>query len=240
MGTDSPPAPLAILYEDRHCLIVAKPARLLTASDKTGDQTLFALARAYHLGRQADGKKGYFAPLHFLDRPVSGVVMFALSSKAAARLSAQLRERRVDKVYLAIVEGAPLGPAGVLEDWLLKDHQANVVTAVAQGTPEAKKSRLAYRLLARRGGLSLLEIRPETGRSHQIRVQLASRGMPIYGDRKYGASVSCGGQIALHARAVTFEHPVQRTPVTVTAPLPANWDEIWPRITDVQEAEADA
>ena len=228
--------PLDILYEDGHCLVVAKPPRLLTASDRTGDETLLARARAFHAGRQAPGKKGYVAPIHMLDRPVSGVVLFALSSKAAGRLSEQFRSRRTEKVYRAIVEGAPAQPSGVLEDWLLKDRDANVVTVVPPGTPEAKPCRLAFRRLAQAGGLTLLEIRPETGRSHQIRVQLASRGLPIYGDVKYGASRGWDGVIALHALSLTFDHPVQKTPVTVTAPLPDGWRKIWPGDLDVQEA----
>ena len=228
--------PLDILYEDGHCLVVVKPPRVLTASDRTGDETLLARARAFHAARQAPGKKGYVAPVHMLDRPVSGVVLFALSSKAAARLSDQFRSRRTGKVYRAVVEGDPPAAAGVLEDWLLKDRDANVVTVVPPGTAGAKPCRLAFRRLARAGALTLLEIRPETGRSHQIRVQLASRGLPIYGDVKYGASRGWDGVIALHALSLTFDHPVRKTPVTVTAPLPESWRAIWPgELPDVQE-----
>jgi 23S rRNA pseudouridine1911/1915/1917 synthase len=240
-GQGSHHVPLQILFEDHHVLAVAKPARVLTAGDDTGDETLLAMAREYHSARQAPGKKGYLAPLHFLDRPVSGVVLFALSSKAAARVTAQFRERRITKVYWAIVEGEPAAGEGVvLGDWLLKDPETNVTTAVTPGTPGAKASRLSYRLLARRGDLSLIEVRPETGRSHQIRVQLASRGLPIFGDRKYGAASSWDGMIALHALTVTFAHPVGKHPVSVAAPLPASWRGVWPSAmpggVDVQEA----
>jgi 23S rRNA pseudouridine1911/1915/1917 synthase len=198
----SPSPALQVLFEDRHCLVVAKPARLLTASDKTGDETLIGLARAYNASRQAEGKKGYLAPLHFLDRPVSGVVMFAQSSKAASRLSAQLREGRIEKTYLAVVCGPAPGAAGLLEDWLLKDKAENVVTVVPPGTALAKPCKLGFRRLGARGEHTYLELSPKTGRSHQIRVQLASRGMPIFGDKKYGAPAAWDGMIALHARRV--------------------------------------
>jgi 23S rRNA pseudouridine1911/1915/1917 synthase len=228
---------LTILYEDKHCLVAAKPARLLTASDETGDETLLAQARAYHFARQAPGKKGYLVPVHFLDRPVSGAVIFALSSKAAARLGAQLKGRAMEKVYCALVEGKAPAPSGELSDWLLKDHDANLVTVVPPGTADAKACKLAYRVLAEHGGLTLLEVRPATGRSHQIRVQLSSRGMPIFGDVKYGASAPWDGRIALHAWSVTFAHPVGQAPVTVTAPVPPYWAELGVRLPLVREKE---
>ena len=228
--------PFTVLFEDNHCLVVAKSARLLVASDDTGDETLLGLLRIYNESNQAEGKKGYVAPLHFLDRPVSGVVMFAKSSKAASRLSEDFRTRRIDKVYRAVVEGYPRDSDGRYEDWLLKDKDANFVKVVAPQTPGAKPCQLRCRLLARHGHLSLLDIHPYTGRSHQIRVQLSSRGMPIVGDTKYGASRPWDGAIALHARRVTFTHPVSKDRLTVEAPLPPSWQELWPRITDVQEA----
>jgi 23S rRNA pseudouridine1911/1915/1917 synthase len=228
--------PFNVLFEDNHCLVVAKSARLLVASDDTGDETLLGLLRIYNEANQAPGKKGYVAPLHFLDRPVSGVVMFAKSSKAASRLSEDFRTRRIDKVYRAVVEGCPRDPDGLYDDWLLKDKDANFVKVVGPQTPGAKPCQLRCRLLARHGPLSLLDIHPYTGRSHQIRVQLSSRGLPIFGDTKYGASRPWDGAIALHARQVTFTHPVSKDRLTVEAPLPPVWQELWPRITDVQEA----
>lgn len=229
-------APFTVLFEDHHCLVVAKPSRLLVASDATGDATLLALVRAAHAAQLAPGKKGYLVPLHFLDRPVSGVVMFAKSSKAASRLSADFRGGRIEKVYRAVVEGYPRETDALFEDWLLKDKEANRVKVVRAGTPHAKACRLRCRVLARHGNLSLLDIRPYTGRSHQIRVQLSSRGMAIYGDVKYGSSTPWDGAIALHARHVTFSHPVSKESLTITATLPPSWDELWPRINDVQEA----
>lgn len=219
--------PLEVLFEDKHCLVVMKPARLLTASDKTGDETLIELARAHNAAKQAEGKKGYLVPLHFLDRPVSGVVMLAASSKAASRLNEQFRAGKIEKVYLAVVEGTPADAEGVLEDWLLKDKDDNVTTVAKPHTPGAKASRLAYKKLKAAKGLTLLEVRPHTGRSHQIRVQLSSRGWPIVGDVKYGSKRAWDGMIALHAHRVTFTHPVDKTPVTVKAELPDYWQTLW-------------
>ncbi len=226
-----PPTPpnLEIAYCDRHCLVVVKPARMLTASDKTGDETLINCARAWNAATQAEGKTGYLAPLHMLDRPVSGVVMFARSSKAAARLAEQFREGKIRKTYLAIVEDpdclAPEAEA-IFEDWLLKDHRTNVVRCVAPRTPEAKPCTLAMRRITHQNGLSLVEVRPLTGRSHQIRVQLASRGFPIVGDLKYGASREFDQAIALHARHVSFTHPISKEVLTASAPPPAAWESL--------------
>ncbi len=219
--------PLQVLYEDKHCLVVMKPARLLTASDKTGDETLIEQARAYNAAKQAEGKKGYLVPLHFLDRPVSGVVMLAASSKAATRLNEQFRAGKIEKVYLAVVEGSPAAGEGELEDWLLKDKDDNVTTVVPARTEGSKASRLGYKRLKTAGGLTLLEVRPHTGRSHQIRVQLSSRGWPIVGDTKYGSQRVWDGMIALHALQVTFMHPVDKTKVTVKAELPDYWKSLW-------------
>lgn len=218
---------LEILFEDKHCLVVNKPARLLTASDKTGDVTLLSLLREYNQGKQAEGKKGYLVPLHFLDRPVSGVVMFAVSSKAASRLSAGFRERKIEKIYHAIVEGKPTALEDELHDYLLKNHETNVVAVVRPGTPEAKACSLGFKLLKTAGGRSLLEIKPHTGRSHQIRVQLASRQLPIFGDVKYGASQAFDGAIALHAKTVKFVHPVTKELMEISAPIPKSWSSIW-------------
>ncbi|QDU46244.1 Ribosomal large subunit pseudouridine synthase A [Symmachiella dynata] len=219
-------APLEILYADNHCLAVAKPAKLLTAGDRTGDDTLLARSKAYV--KQTYGKPGnvYLGIVQRLDRPTSGVVLFARTSKAAARLTKQFRDRTIEKTYLAIVEGNS-GPGDAeLVDWLKKDEARNVVSVTEPGATGGKQSRLRYRVLKRSGGRTLLEVRPLTGRSHQIRVQLSSRKMPIVGDRKYGARVGLGGKIALHAASLTFEHPTRREMLTVTAELPDYFDDL--------------
>lgn len=223
------PRPLTeaeILFEDNHCLAVLKPARVLTAGDETGDVSLLDLARDFLKQKYEKPGRVFLGLVHRLDRPVSGVVLFAKTSKAAARLSEEFRERRVEKIYQALVTGTVADRDGELVDWLIKDRTQNLVELAAPQAPGAKLARLRYRRLRAAGGHTLLEVRPETGRSHQIRVQLAAHGLPIVGDRKYGSERGLKGAIALHAATLTFEHPVRHEPVTVTAPLPGFWNEL--------------
>jgi 23S rRNA pseudouridine1911/1915/1917 synthase len=150
--------------------------------------------------------------------------LFARTSKAAARLSGQFREGAVEKVYWGVVERELPAPAGSLTDWLRKDETRGVVEAVAPDTPGAKNAVTHYHRKAAHGRLCWLELRPQTGRTHQLRVQLSRRGHPIVGDHKYGSEeVFPAGGIALHARALTFLHPVRHEPVTLTAELPRSW-----------------
>lgn len=219
---------LEILYEDNHCLAVNKPAGLLSQGDQTGDPNLAALAAAYLKERYGKPGKAYIGLVHRLDRPTSGVVVLARTSKAASRLSQQFRTGEVSKVYWAVVEGTPSPPEGRWEDRLEKDRTANRVRVIDPGDGAGQESRVDYRLLRRQGAWSLLELRPATGRSHQLRVQLAHRGLPIVGDRKYGSRTALkaadgGRRIALHARAVCFRHPTRAERITIFAPLPADW-----------------
>jgi 23S rRNA pseudouridine1911/1915/1917 synthase len=166
--------------------------------------------------------------VHRLDRPTSGVMVLARTSKAASRLSEQFRDGAVEKTYVAVVEGAPAEEAGSWTDVLLKDEERNVVTVVPEGTPGSRPATLDYRVLGRAGGRSMIELRPRTGRSHQIRVQLAVRGLPIVGDRKYGARSTLIAEdgkprVALHAAGLTFSHPTRREAISVTATVPADW-----------------
>src|SRR5258707_681796 len=164
---------LDVIYEDNHCLAVVKPARRLTVGDATGDASLLDLAKAYLKEKYNKPGNVFVGLVHRLDRPVSGVVLFARTSKAAARLSEQFREGTVCKTYRAIVEGTVMPKSGEFEDWLLKNQETNTTRAVPPETPSARHSRLRFRRLATASGLSLLEITPQTGRSHQIRVQLS-------------------------------------------------------------------
>jgi 23S rRNA pseudouridine1911/1915/1917 synthase len=201
---------------------------MLVAGDRTGDESLLELAREYLKTKYGKPGEVYLGLVHRLDRPVSGVVLFARTSKAAARLSEQFRAGTIRKTYQALVEGEVIAAAGELCDWLIKNEETNVVRVAGAQMVDARKSTLRYRRLESERlktgeGVTLLEVTPLTGRSHQIRVQLAHAGHPIHGDAKYGARHGGGGTIALHAAELTFEHPVRHEPVTVTSPTPAAW-----------------
>lgn len=220
-----------ILFEDNHCLAVAKPAPLLTQGVPPGIPTLEAMVKAYLKERYHKPGNVYLGIPHRLDRPVSGVVLFARNTKAAQRLAEQFQLRQVTKVYWAAVEGEVRPEEGTWEDWLLKLPEQSRAERVEAGTPGARRAVLQYRRLESRPGITLLEIRPETGRMHQIRVQAACRGWPIQGDVLYGSRMSFGPPatlprdrvIALHARSLTFLHPIHYEPIAVTAPLPETW-----------------
>ena len=215
--------PFEILLEDNHCLAVAKPAGALTTHYQGREETVDRALKAYL--KEKHGKPGnvYLGVVHRLDKPVSGVLLFARTSKAAARLAEQFREGSVEKVYWAVVEGELGRQAGTLEDWLLKDEQRGRVEIVEPRTEGARQAVLHYQLRGQHGGLSWLELRPQTGRRHQLRTQLAHHDFPIYGDAKYGAVHTFSPGIALHARSLTFLHPVRYEPVTLTAEVPRSW-----------------
>jgi 23S rRNA pseudouridine1911/1915/1917 synthase len=232
---------LHILFEDNHCLAVVKPAPLLTQGVPPGIPTLEAMVKAYLKERYHKPGNVYLGIPHRLDRPVSGVVVFARNTKAARRLAEQFHKRQVRKVYWAIVERSAAGelpPAeGVWQDWLLKIKDESRTERVSADTPRARLALLRYRRLREDTGGALLEIEPETGRMHQIRIQAAVRGWPVRGDVLYGARLPFGPAaehprdrlIALHARSLTFLHPIRYEPVTVTAPLPETWGEMGER-----------
>jgi 23S rRNA pseudouridine1911/1915/1917 synthase len=226
--------PLEVLYEDNHCLAVAKPAGLLTQGVPTGVPTLEAMAKDYLKEKYKKQGRVYLGIPHRLDRPVSGVVLFARSTKSAQRLAEQFRKRQVRKVYVAVVEGIVEPLEGVWDDWLLKVKDESRAELATAETPGARRARLRYCRLGTIPSGSLLEIEPETGRIHQIRVQAAARGWPIRGDFLYGARLPFGPPaelprdriIALHARTLTFMHPIKYEPITVTAPFSADWGEV--------------
>lgn len=223
-------APFEVLLEDNHLLAVNKPAGLLAQGDVTGEPSLVELAKEYLRVEYAKPGNVFVGLVHRLDRPVSGVVLLARTSKAAARLSEQFRTGQVDKRYLAVVEGFIPEEQGEWTDVLRKDERRNVVEVVEEEEEGGKEARLAFRVIGRdaRGKTTAVELRPLTGRGHQLRVQLASRGWPIVGDRKYGARSSIlardgGPRIALHAERLTFTHPTRREERSVIAQVPSDW-----------------
>jgi 23S rRNA pseudouridine1911/1915/1917 synthase len=220
---DSTPSPLEILYEDNHCLAVAKPCGVASAHFQGRDDTLDRMVKAYL--KQKHDKPGnvFLGVVHRLDKPVSGVLLFARTSKAAARLSQQFREGTVEKVYWAVVEGQVGSPAGSLEDWLLRDTETGRVEVVEPRTPQARQALLHFQRRGEHNGLTWVEVRPQTGRRHQLRVQLAHHGCPVFGDARYGSIRTFDNSIALHARQLTFLHPIRYEPITLTAEVPRLW-----------------
>ncbi len=215
------PEALTVLYEDNHLLAVLKPAGILVQGDRSGDPSLMDAAKQYI--KNAYGKPGevFLGLVHRLDRPVSGVVLFARTSKAASRLSRQWRARSVVKIYWALVHGAMKPHAGVLTSYLKEG--ARRVQAASAGEPGVKEAVLSYRTLRARGPFSLVEIHLHTGRKHQIRVQLARAGCPVVGDVRYGAPRAPEPeQIRLTARSLTFTHPTRNETLTIEAP-PPDW-----------------
>lgn len=209
-----------ILYEDNHLLAINKLPGQITQGDKTGDPCLADLAKEFL--KERDHKQGqvYCGVIHRLDRPVSGVVLLAKTSKALSRMVEKVRTREFEKHYWAVVKNAPPLPTGALENWLVKNEERNKSYVFSSARPNAKLARLEYKEVAvSDGGYHLLDINLHTGRHHQIRCQLANIGCPIKGDLKYGAERSNpDGSISLHAYSVTFEHPVRHEMITVTAP----------------------
>lgn len=218
-----------VLYEDNHIIIVNKAAGEIVQGDKTGDRPLSEDVKAYIKEKYAKPGNVFIGVVHRLDRPVAGVVMFARTSKALARLNDMFRTGDVHKTYWAIVEGVPERPEATLTHWLVRNERQNKSYAYDREVPGSKKAVLSYRLLARGDRYSLLEVHLMTGRHHQIRCQLARIGCIIRGDLKYGARRSnADGSISLLAHRVEFVHPVSKENISVEAPLPSErlWTEL--------------
>jgi 23S rRNA pseudouridine1911/1915/1917 synthase len=211
------------LYEDNHCIAVAKPAGCLSTHYDGREETLDRAVKEYVKEKYQKPGNVFLGIVHRLDRPVSGVLLFARTSKGASRLARQFREGTVEKTYWAVVDGEAGPTAGTLEDWLRKDKDAQRVEVVEPREKGARQALLHYQRKAVHGGLTLVELRPQTGRTHQLRVQLAHHGQPIYGDAKYGSLHTFHRAIALHARSLTFLHPIRYEPLTVTAEVPREW-----------------
>jgi len=215
-----------ILYEDNHIIIVNKRSSDLVQGDSTGDEPLDSIIRDYIKQKYSKPGEVFLGVVHRLDRPVSGCVVYARTSKALSRLSELFRSREVRKIYWAVVTARPPAEEGTLHDYLKKNEKQNKSYVYDTEVKGSKPAELSYRLLARSERYYLLEVDLHTGRHHQIRAQLAAAGCPVKGDLKYGARRSNeGGGISLHSRRISFIHPVKKTEVSAEAPLPD--DRIW-------------
>lgn len=211
-----------VLYEDNHIIIVNKASSEIVQGDKTGDMPLSEMVKAYIKEKYNKPGAVFLGVVHRLDRPVSGVVVFARTSKALERLNAMFREGgRIKKTYWALVKNRPANTEGELVHYLVRNEQQNKSYAYDTERSGAKRSVLTYRLLGSMENYHLLEVNLQTGRHHQIRCQLAKMGSPIKGDIKYGAQrTNADGSICLHARRIRFEHPVSKLMIDVVAPVP--------------------
>jgi 23S rRNA pseudouridine1911/1915/1917 synthase len=222
---------LEVLYEDNHLLAVNKPAMLPTMGVADDRPSLLTTAKQYIRTKYSKPGNVFLGIVSRLDAPVTGVVLLARTSKAAARLAKQFRERDVEKIYWAIVEGKMEPPDGRLIDYLRKDERHRRVHASSAAAAGSQIAELHYRTLGllpgeprlRDRSASLLQVRPHTGRKHQIRVQLSQAGFPILGDRKYGSTHRFPLGIALHARRLVARHPVSKMQIELEAPLPDAW-----------------
>lgn len=222
------------LYEDNHLLIVNKPAGLLVQGDETGDETLADLAKEYIKVKYEKPGAVFLGVVHRIDRPVSGVVVLARTSKGLERMNALFRDRKIEKTYWAITSNKPPLTQDTLVHWIKKNRKTNRVTATSKKGSDSQRAELNYQLLGRIGNYYLLKVNPLTGRPHQIRVQLAKIGCPILWDVKYGSQEkSRDGSIHLHARSIQFEHPVKKEPLRVTAAVPK--EQIWQLFKDITE-----
>jgi 23S rRNA pseudouridine1911/1915/1917 synthase len=215
--------PFEILFEDNHCLAVDKPAEIASTHFQGREETTDRIVKRYLKQKYRKPGKVFLGVVHRLDKPVSGVLLFARTSKAASRLARQFREGSIEKTYWAMVEGEVKTLAGTLEDWLYRDRDARRVRVVAPQEEGARQALLHFQRRAVHNDLTWLEVRPQTGRTHQLRVQLAHHGHPIYGDARYGSIHTFNGAIALHARSLTFLHPIRNEPITLSAEPPRPW-----------------
>jgi 23S rRNA pseudouridine1911/1915/1917 synthase len=211
---------LKIVYEDNHLIAVNKVPGLLVQGDITGDQPLVELVKKFLKDKYKKSGNVFAGLIHRIDRPVSGLVLFAKTSKALERMSKSFHEREVVKTYLAIITGN-IPPEGELAQWIIKDEKTNKSKVFKKEPPDGKSARLNYRIIAKIGVESLVEIRPHTGRPHQIRAQMASIGAPVKGDIKYGFDKpNSDKSICLHAHKLEFLHPVKKVDIVIEARPP--------------------
>ena len=221
---------MTVLYEDNHIIAVNKTCNEIVQGDKTGDMPLSEIVKAYIKEKYNKPGEVFLGVTHRLDRPTSGVVLFARTSKALTRLNEMFKSHeQIRKTYWAIVQGCPKMSEARLENWLTRNEKLNRSFIVKPSAKEAKLAILSYKALVRGDNYSLLEIDLETGRHHQIRCQLAAIGCPVKGDLKYGAKRSNpDGGICLHARKIEFIHPVSKENICIIAPIPN--DSLWQQL----------
>lgn len=221
---------MKVVYEDNHIIIVSKVSGEIVQGDKTGDEPLSETVKQYIKEKYQKPGNVFLGVVHRLDRPVSGLVVFAKTSKALSRLSGMFRDGNVTKTYWALTEKAPNDKEGTITSWLVKNEKQNKSYSYDHEVKGSKKAILKYKLIANSEKYSLLEVELLTGRHHQIRCQLASIGCIIKGDLKYGARRSnTDGSISLLARRIHFVHPVSKVDIDVVAPIPE--DRLWKDIT---------
>lgn len=220
---------LQVLYEDNHLIVINKRVGDIVQGDKTGDQPLSDVVKEYIKEKYNKPGEVYLGVVHRLDRPTTGIILFAKTSKALTRLNEMFKNRDTKKTYWAVVKDAPNEPKGILEHYLKRNPKNNTSKAHVKEVPDSKLASLDYTVIATLTNYTVLEINLHTGRHHQIRSQLSAIGSPIKGDLKYGFNRSNpDGGIHLHARKLEFIHPVAKTPVSIVAPLPdeATWNNV--------------
>ena len=211
-----------ILFEDNHILVVLKEQNLASCPDESGDENLLDLLKDYLKRTYEKPGNVYLGLVHRLDRPTGGVMVFAKTSKAAGRLAEQMKTGDFEKRYLTVLNGAPSPESGKLVNYLKKNTINNMVYLSTEGTDGAKYAALDYRVLEKRGGLALTEVKLHTGRSHQIRVQFAGIAHPVYGDMRYGGEFAIKGRLALWAYSLAFTHPVTKERMRFLSEPPAD------------------
>lgn len=217
------PSALQILYEDNHLLAVVKPPGVPTMGVPGDKLSLLTVAKQYIKEKYHKPGNVYLGIISRLDAPVTGVVLVARTSKAARRMTEQFRTRSVEKVYWALAEGIGRPPVGEWVDWVAQDERHRRMHIVGSTHPGAKEARLRYRCLQSLRGITLVEVLLETGRKHQIRLQMSHHGHPILGDRKYGSMQPFPAGIALHARRLRVNHPISGESLLLEAPIPDSW-----------------
>lgn len=222
---------MQILYEDNHIIVVSKTSGEIVQGDKTGDKTLCDSVKEYIKEKYAKPGNVFLGIAHRLDRPVSGIVIFAKTSKALSRLNNMFRDGEVHKLYWAITQNMPQKEEDTLTHWIVRNEKQNKSYAYDREKPGSKKAMLHYKVISSTDNYTLLAVNLMTGRHHQIRCQLSAIGCPIKGDLKYGSRRSNNdGSISLHARKVEFVHPVSKQPMCIEAPVPD--DRLWREISD--------